>query len=200
MSKSTAPVWEQKPVAVLVIALTFPTPGNLAAPSYEPRNVASRWQQRIAEQVQRFGGVLLPGVPLLHVVAFGLPLTLDQMPQRAVQAALAIRHQVAEATRTSGAELCPEVRLAVHVGEMLADVSDATLAQGRVVRPGHLDTGMRGEPRQEGEDYGAKAAGPVGQVLALGETLALAVQLLGAAAPGDILVSSQVGRASRGPV
>ena len=39
----------------LVIALTFPTPGNLAAPSYEPRNVASRWQQRIAEQVQRFG-------------------------------------------------------------------------------------------------------------------------------------------------
>ena len=159
--ETTASVWEQKPVAVLVIALTFPTSGNLAAPSYEPRNVASRWQQHIAEQVQRFGGVLLPGVPLLHVVAFGLPLTLDQMPQRAVQAALAIRHQVAEATRTSGAELCPEVRLAVHVGEMLADVSDATLAQGRVVRPGHLDTGRRGEPWQEGEDYGAKAAGPV---------------------------------------
>ena len=100
----------------------------------------------------------------------------------------------------SGAELGPEVRLAVHVGEMLADVSDATLAQGRVVRPGHLDAGRRGEPRQEGEDYGAKAAGPVGQVLALGETLALAVQLLGAAAPGDILVSSQVGRAVEEPV
>jgi len=91
--------------------------------------------------------------------------------------ALAIRHQVAEATRTSGTELCPEVRLAVHVGEMLADVSDATLAQVRVVRPGHLDAGKRGEPLQEGKDYGAKVAGPVGQVLALGETLALAVQL-----------------------
>jgi len=53
-------------------------------------------------------------------------------------------------------------------------------------------------PVQEGEDYGSKVAGPVGQVLALGETLALAVQLLGAAAPGDILVSSQVGRAVEG--
>ena len=94
--------------------------------------MAGRWQQHIAEQVQRFGGVLLPGVPFLHVVAFGLPLTLDQMPQRAVQAALAIRHQVAEAARTRGAEPCPEVRLAVHVGEVLADVSDATPAQGHV--------------------------------------------------------------------
>jgi hypothetical protein len=121
-----------------------------------------------------------------------------QMPQRAVQAALAIRQQVAEATRTSGAELCPEVRLAVHIGEMLADVSDATLAQGRVVRPGPLDAEMRREPLQKGEGYGAKAAGAVGQVLALGETLPLAVQLLGAAAPGDILVSSQVGRAVEG--
>jgi len=197
-TRPPAPMWEQKPVAVLVIALTLPTPGHLAAPSYEPRNAASRWQQRIAEQVQRFGGVLLPGVPLLHVVVFGLPLTLDQMPQRAVQAALAIRHQVAEATRTSGAELCPEVRLAVHVGEMLADVSDATLAQVRVMRSGHLDAGRRGEPLQEGEDYGAKVAEPVGKVLALGETLALAVQLLGVAAPGDILVSPQVGRAVEG--
>ena len=176
-----APVWEQKPVAVLVIALTFPTPGSHAAPSYAPQNVASRWQQHIAEQGQRFGGILLPGLPLLHVVAFGLPLTLDQMPQRAVQAALAIRHQVAEAARTSGAEPCPEVRLAVHVGEVLADVRDAAPAQGPVVGVGHLDAWMRGGPLQEGEGDGAHAAGPVGQVLALGETLALAVQLLGAA-------------------
>jgi tetratricopeptide (TPR) repeat protein/class 3 adenylate cyclase len=193
-----ASVWEQKPVAVLIIALTFPTLGSLAAPSYAPQNVASQWQQHIAEQVQRFGGVLLPGMPLLHVVAFGLPLTLDQMPQRAVQAALAIRHQVAEAARTGGAEPCPEVRLAVHVGEVLADVREAAPARVDVVGAGHFDAVMCGEALQEGEGYGARVAGPVGQVLALGETLALAVQLLGAAAPGDILVSPQVGRAVEG--
>lgn len=188
-----APVWEQKPVAVLVIALTFPAPGS-AAPSYAPQHTASRWQQHIAEQVQRFGGVLLPGVPFLHVIAFGLPLTLDQMPQRAVQAALAIRHQVAEAARTSDAEPCPEVRLAVHVGEVLAEVSDTISAQVHVLGAGHLDAGRHGEPLQEGEGYRAKVIEPVGQVLTLGETLALAVQLLGAAAPGDLLVSPQVGR------
>ena len=190
-----ASVWEQKPVAVLVIALTFPAPGSLAAASYAPQHVASRWQQHIAEQVQRFGGVLLPGLPLLHVIAFGLPLTLEQMPHRAVQAALAIRHQVEEAARTSGAEPYPEVRLAVHVGEVLADVNGATPVQHYVVGAQHLDVGRHGDPRQEGGGYGAKATGSVGQVLALGETLALAVQLLGAAMPSDLLVSSQVGRA-----
>ena len=69
-------------------------------------------------------------MPSLHIVAFGLPLTLDQMPQRmSVRAALAIRHQVAESTPNEAAQSwAPEVRLAVHVGEMLADVSDATSA------------------------------------------------------------------------
>ena len=174
-------VWEQKPVAVLV----SPWPWEL------PR-------RRMRPKMWPAGGVLLPGVPFLHVVAFGLPLTLDQMPQRAVQAALAIRHQVVEAARTSDAEPCPEVRLAVHVGEVLADVSEATSAQVHVVGAGHLAAGMRGDPLQESGGYGAKAPGPVGQVLALGETLALAVQLLGVAAPGDLLVSPQVGRAVEG--
>jgi tetratricopeptide (TPR) repeat protein len=160
--------------------------------------MASRWQQHLAEQVRRFEGVLLPGVPFLHLVAFGLPLTLDQMPHRAVQAAVAIRYQVAEAARTGGAEPAPEVRLAVHVGEVLADVSDATPAPGPPVEAGHRDAESQGGPLHAGEDAGAHAAWPVGQVLALGETLALAVQLLGAAAPGDILVSPQVGRAIAG--
>ena len=53
-------------------------------------------------------------------------------------------------------------------------------------------------PGRKESGYGAKAPGSVGQVLALGETLALAVQLLGAAMPGDLLVSSQVGRAIEG--
>src|SRR5262249_61763359 len=46
--------------------------------------------------------------------------------------------------------------------------------------------------------YGSKGVGPCGAVFGTGRNLALAVQLLGAAAPGDILVSSQVGRAVEG--
>jgi hypothetical protein len=69
------------------------------------------------------------------------------------------------------------VRLAVHVGEVLADVSAATPAQQYVRGTQHLDVGRRGGSRQEGGGYGAQAPESVGQVLALGETLALAVQL-----------------------
>jgi hypothetical protein len=41
--------------------------------------------------LQGFGGVVLQRSPSLLLVAFGIPHTLEQLPQRAVQAALALR-------------------------------------------------------------------------------------------------------------
>ena len=61
----------------------------------------------------------------LLLVAFGIPQTLEQLPQRTVQAALALQQLVAE-----GADQvpCPALRLAVHWGEVLVDgqASDPT--------------------------------------------------------------------------
>ena len=91
----TASDWARKPVAILAINVTFPEPPELEVPDFEPWTVAARWQQHIEEKVNGFGGLLLQRSPSLLVVVFGLPRTLEQLPQRAVHAALAIRQSVA---------------------------------------------------------------------------------------------------------
>jgi DNA-binding NtrC family response regulator len=134
-SPAPAASWEPKPVAVLAIAVTWPDIMEAEARPYEPWTLASRWEQRIAEKVAGFGGVLLQGSPSLCLVAFGLPQTLEQLPQRAVQAALAIRHLAAEASAVAGHMAGPVVRLAGHVGTLL--VAEETGApSGRWLRWG----------------------------------------------------------------
>src|SRR5262245_32615007 len=51
--------WEQKPVVVLAISLTFPRPTGFGTASDEPWTVVNRWAQAIVEQVQGFGGALM---------------------------------------------------------------------------------------------------------------------------------------------
>jgi hypothetical protein len=72
----------------------------------------------MVEKVQGFGGVVLPHAPSLVVAVFGVPLMLEQAPQRAVQAALTLRRLVAEAAEAGPS---PELRLAVHWGQVLVD-------------------------------------------------------------------------------
>jgi DNA-binding winged helix-turn-helix (wHTH) protein/tetratricopeptide (TPR) repeat protein len=114
-----SPVWEQKPVAVLAVEFTFPTATEGEAAASEPWRAASRWEQALVAQVRGFGGVVLQRSPSLLLVAFGVPQTLDQLPQRAVQAALTLRQLVREGTE---GEPCPELRLTVHWGPLLVDV------------------------------------------------------------------------------
>jgi DNA-binding NtrC family response regulator/tetratricopeptide (TPR) repeat protein len=123
--QASVPSWEQKPVAVLALELTWPVGAAGEAPRYEPWTATQRWEQAILEKVRGFGGVLLQGSPSLLLVAFGVPETLEQLPQRAVQAALALRQLVA--AMPSG-ECVPELRQAVHWGQLLVDVeaSDPT--------------------------------------------------------------------------
>jgi len=103
--------------------------------------------------------------PRIYAPPTPLPRALEQMPQRAVHAALAIRQMVAEAWAAERREPCPEVRLAVHLGTVLVDVS---------------------------------APNPAERWLPVGETLGLPVRLLGHAAPGEIVVSTPVGRVVEG--
>jgi class 3 adenylate cyclase len=99
-------------VAVLAIEVTWPTATDHEALHYEPWTVTARWEQAVVEKVQGFGGVVLQRSPSLLTVTFGVPQTQEQLPQRAVQAALALRHLVAEAPR----EPRPALRSAVHWG------------------------------------------------------------------------------------
>jgi DNA-binding NtrC family response regulator/tetratricopeptide (TPR) repeat protein len=161
---STAPasMWEQKPVAVLAIELTFPIGVEDESAAFEPWTAINRWEQALITKVQGFGGVVLQRSPSLLLVAFGIPRTLEQLPQRAVQAALALRQLVVEGAVR---EPRPALRLVVHWGEVLVDV---------------------------------RASEPTAQLRALGETLAWPVRLLGHAAPGEILLSPEMGRLVEG--
>ncbi|MBI3990005.1 MAG: AAA family ATPase, partial [candidate division NC10 bacterium] len=152
-------------MAVLAIELTFPPATELEAPRYEPWTMAARWEETLVEKVQGFGGILLQRSPSLLAIIFGIPRTLEQLPQRAVQAALVIRHLITEARRSEEGQPCPEVRLAAHVGALLVE---------------------------------SQAGAPTEHVLAVGDTLALPVRLLGQAAPGEIVVSPDVGRLVEG--
>ncbi len=128
MARPAAPVaepvvWEQKPVAVLSLSLTFP--GAAAPVGYEPWTAARRWERAIGERIEGFGGVFVQRAPARLTAAFGIPRALEQTPQRAVQAALAILRAVAQAAAPR-----PEVRAAVHVGEVRLDASSSDPTAG----------------------------------------------------------------------
>jgi AAA ATPase domain len=116
------PRWERKPVVVLALELTWPTPVEDEAPRFEPWTTTRRWERAIVEKVQGFDGVLLQRSPSLFLVALGVPRTLEQLPQRAAQAALALWQPV---EATPARELCPELRQVVHWGPLVVDVEAA---------------------------------------------------------------------------
>jgi DNA-binding NtrC family response regulator/predicted ATPase len=111
--------WEQKLVAVLAIDLTWPEVTALEAPPHEPWTVVARWEQGIVEKVQGFGGTVLQHTPSLLLVAFGVPQTLEQQPQRAVHAALALRQLAADEGPPTGKGPRPTLRLGLHWGPLL---------------------------------------------------------------------------------
>jgi DNA-binding winged helix-turn-helix (wHTH) protein len=151
--------WEPKFVTVLAIDVAWPQAIDRDTLSEVPWTTARRWQQAVVEKVRGFGALIVQQAPSPVIAVFGLPRTMEQMPQRAVQAALAIRQLIAEDPATEGEGPGPEMRMAVHAGHVLVDV--------------HAN-----DPRE--------------QLLTSGDTLSRTVRLLGHAAPGDILLSSQV--------
>ena len=58
----------------------------------------------------------------MFIAAFGVHETLEQLLPRTVQAALAIRHSVAEMRRADATKVGVEVRTAVHTGMVLVEV------------------------------------------------------------------------------
>jgi len=151
---------EQKSAIILAVELTFP-PAAGEAPAYEPWTVARHWAVAVEEKVRGFGGILLQRAPSLLLVGFGIPHMLEQLPQRAVQAALALRHLAAEGPAGAASAPRPEIRQAAHFGPLLV---------------------------------GPQASAARDAVLAVGDTLALPVRLLGQAGPGEVVLSPALGR------
>src|SRR6185436_14955953 len=91
------PVWERRAVAILAIELAFLEASGDA--QREPWTAMARWRRLVEEKVSRLAAL------------FGAPLALEQAPERAVEAALAIMNL------TESAELPrPERRIAIHLG------------------------------------------------------------------------------------
>src|SRR5262249_2315955 len=109
-----ASAWEQKPVAVLALSLTFP--GDAQSPGYEPCTAAGPWQCATAARRAGFGGVFVQEPASRCLAIFGAPRALEQAPQRAAQAALSVCRAAADEPATA-----PEIRAAVHVGEVRFD-------------------------------------------------------------------------------
>lgn len=114
------PAWEQKAVAVLAVKLAWPERSGIESVRYDPWTEGARWEQAIRDKVQGFGGVFVERTASGFVWVFGVPQTLEQLPQRAVHSALAIRQMAVEATALD-LPPCPTVRLAVHLGAVQVD-------------------------------------------------------------------------------
>src|SRR5262249_41575248 len=110
------PRWEQKPVAGLAIDLVVPED------ALEPWTVAQRWETMITERLAGFEGAVVARSPSRLIAVFGVPRALEQLPQRAVLAALSVRRlAVADG---------PELRMAVHAGTVRVDVAARDAAAG----------------------------------------------------------------------
>ena len=120
--------WEQKPVVVLALDVAWPEAMDGTISCVEPWTLARRWQQTLTETAQGCGGRLVQSSLASLTAVFGMPQTLEQMPQRAVQTALAIRHWLAEDRAADDRQPGPEVRMAIHLGQVLVDgqASDPT--------------------------------------------------------------------------
>ena len=123
---ATAPTaevpWEPKLVTVLAIDVSWPPATEQDTAHEVPWTTVRRWHHVVADTVEGFGALLVQQAASPLIAVFGIPRTMEQMPLRAVQAALALREMVAEGGEQESACPGPELRLAIHTGQVLVDV------------------------------------------------------------------------------
>ncbi len=117
-----APRWEQRPVAVLAIDLVVPSD------AVEPWTVVQRWATQIADRIAGFEGSVVTRSPSRLTAVFGLPRAVEQLPQRAVLAALAIRRLALAGDPHETPSERPTLRMAVHAGIVRVDTAAREVA------------------------------------------------------------------------
>ena len=114
--------WEPKLVTVLAIDVSWPQAADRDTLREVPWTTIRRWERAVVDKIRGFGALMFPQVPSPLMALFGMPQTVEQMPQRAVQAALALRQLMAEDRASGGESPGPEVRMAIHTGRVLVDI------------------------------------------------------------------------------
>ncbi len=114
--------WEPKLVTVLTIDAAWPSVTQCDPLPEVPWTIVRRWQQTVGEKVQEFGGLIVQQAAAPLIAIFGIPQTIEQMPQRAVQAALGLRQLVGNGRLRDAESPGPEMRMAIHTGHVLVDV------------------------------------------------------------------------------
>jgi len=122
-----SPSWEEKTVVTVAIELVLARSARDASHS-DPWTIVKRWRQRIGDRVCGFGGDLLHSSPSRLTAVFGVPRAVEQAPQRAVQAGLAIQRLAAE-LRGEGRPV-PQIRMGVHLGTVQFDAAASDMADG----------------------------------------------------------------------
>ena len=115
------PSFEEKPVAVLALELAF-AGSDAETGVFDPWTRAQRWEAMIDERIAGFGGLVIGRGPTRRTVVYGIPRAVEQLADRALQTALALRRLVVE-RRDLGP--VPELRAAIHAGAVQVDVAAA---------------------------------------------------------------------------
>ncbi|HSF29004.1 MAG TPA: AAA family ATPase [Candidatus Tectomicrobia bacterium] len=118
--------WERKLVTVLALDVAWPQAIHGNTLPEVPWTMVRRWQQALVEKIRGFGALIIQQAPSPIMAVFGIPRTTEQMPQRAVQVALALRQLMRDGHLSGGESPDPEMRMAIHTGHVLVDghVSD----------------------------------------------------------------------------
>ena len=97
--------------------------------------VVSRAFDRLAEEVERFGGLLEKFMGDAILAVFGVPMAHEDDPERAVRAAIEMQALLGELNRTFVAESKPslEMRIGVEAGEVLVDLARAAGPRERML-------------------------------------------------------------------
>jgi class 3 adenylate cyclase/tetratricopeptide (TPR) repeat protein len=97
--------------------------------------IVNRAFERLAEEVERFGGLLEKFMGDAVLAVFGVPTAHEDDPERAVRAAIEMQALLGELNRTFVAEGKPklEMRIGVEAGEVLVDLDRAAGPRDRML-------------------------------------------------------------------
>ncbi len=109
------------------------------------QSVVSRAFDRLAGEIERFGGLVEKFMGDAILAVFGVPTAHEDDPERAVRAAIEMQAVLGELNRTFASEHQPrlEMRIGVEAGEVLVDLERATGPRERMLTGDAVNTAAR---------------------------------------------------------